>query len=81
MLRIDDEHAAAWHETMTTLIAAGLDYETFTERRMEALKTWTRGRKLAQTNLRYKYNLRRRPLRLVRNDVKAAGKSMRSAHL
>lgn len=43
MLRIDNEHAAAWHDAMTTLVEAYLDFDMFTEQRMEALETWTRG--------------------------------------
>ena len=55
---------------MRALIAERLDYETFTERRMAALKERIRKRKLDQTNLRYKYGLKGRRISLVRGDVK-----------
>lgn len=69
-LTTDQAENDAWLTTMHALIAEHLDYLTFTERRLAALKVRTRGRKLAQTNLRYKYGLKDRSLRLVRNDVK-----------
>ena len=69
-LHVDQAENDAWLVTMHALIAEKLDYLAFTERRLAALKDRIRGRKLAQTNLRYKYGLKGRPLRLVRNDVK-----------
>ncbi|TFC20060.1 hypothetical protein E3O19_01430 [Cryobacterium algoritolerans] len=59
----------AWLTTIHALVAEHLDYVTFTERRMAALKARIRGRKLAQTNLRYKYGIKERSIRLVRRDT------------
>lgn len=68
--RADMEESRAWEATMRGLLAERLDYETFTERRLEALKVRVRARKLAQSNLRYKYGFRHRSASLVRLDVK-----------
>lgn len=70
-LDVDQAENDAWLATMRALLAEHLDYTTFTERRLAALKERIRGRKLAQTNLRYKYGIKERSVRLVRNDVKA----------
>jgi hypothetical protein len=59
-----------WAATMRALLAEHLDYGTFTERRLEALRGRLRRRKLAQTNLRYKYGVKARRAGLVRRDVK-----------
>lgn len=59
-----------WAETMRELVARGLPYDEFITVRMEALRARLRRRKLDQTNLRYKYGIKARPLGLVRYDVK-----------
>ncbi|MEB0003503.1 hypothetical protein QN357_11250 [Cryobacterium sp. RTC2.1] len=46
-LEVDRAENDAWLATMRALVAEHLDYATFTERRMAALKTRIRGRKLA----------------------------------
>ncbi|MET0887995.1 MAG: hypothetical protein ABWX92_16275 [Mycetocola sp.] len=67
----DLAESAAWSATMKALLAEHLDYEAFTERRLDALRDRVRRGKLAQTNLRYKYGFKSRTARLVRRDVKA----------
>jgi hypothetical protein len=70
MLEVDQAENEAWMKTMRALVAEQLDYDTFTARRMTALSDRLRSRKLAQTNLRYKYGLKQRRGSLVRLDVK-----------
>ena len=70
MLEVDQAENDEWMDTMRSLVAEGLDYETFTARRMEALKARLTRRKREQTNLRYKYGLKHRRSDLVRMDVK-----------
>ncbi|TFD85001.1 hypothetical protein E3T61_18450 [Cryobacterium lactosi] len=70
MLEVDQTENDAWMKTMRALVAEQLDYDTFTARRMAALSDRLRSRKLAQTNLRYKYGLKQRRGSLVRLDVK-----------
>ena len=60
----------AWSQTVRALIKENLDYETFTQRRLDALKDRLRRRKLSQTNLRYRYGFKARAAQLVRRDVK-----------
>jgi hypothetical protein len=68
-LEADLAENEAWSQTMRALIKENLDYETFTERRLAALKDRLRRRKLSQTNLRYRYGFKDRSTRLVRSDV------------
>ena len=70
MLEVDQAENDEWMDTVRALVAEGLDYETFTARRMEALKARLMRRKREQTNLRYKYGLKHRRSDLVRSDVK-----------
>lgn len=70
MLEVDQAENDEWMNTMRALVAEGLDYETFTVRRMEALKARLTRRKRDQTNLRYKYGLKHRRSDLVRSDVR-----------
>ena len=70
MLDVDRAENESWVRTMRALIAEHLDYKTFTERRMAALKERIRKRKLDQTNLRWKYGLKGRSERLVRADTR-----------
>lgn len=57
---------------MLQLLRESLDYVTFTQRRLDALKERMRRPKLEQTNLRYRYGFRDRPAHIVRSDVRAA---------
>lgn len=68
-LAADLDESRAWEETMRALIAQGLDYETFTTRRLEALRDRIKTRKREQTNIRYRYGFRHRSASLVRLDV------------
>lgn len=68
----DRAESAAWDTFMLQLLRESLDYETFTQRRLDALKVRVRRRKLEQTNLRYRYGFKDRPAHLVRSDVRKA---------
>lgn len=72
MLQIDREHSAQWLDTMEALVLRGLTRDEFTIARMAELKAWERRRKLAQTNLRYRYNAARRRPYLIRRAVREA---------
>lgn len=65
MLAVDEDYAEQWLATMRELVARELDDLDFTAARMEALKEWERARKLAQARLRYRYDPKRRPKRLI----------------
>lgn len=69
-LAVDLAENAAWAATMRALLAEKLDYEEFTARRLEALRERLRVRKLAQSNLRYKYGFKKRSARLVRAAIR-----------
>jgi hypothetical protein len=69
-LQADLAESAAWEETMQELVTRRLPYLAFVAARQEALSARLRRRKLAQTNLRYKYGFKPRSARLVRRDVR-----------
>lgn len=69
---IDVNYALSWVSTMEQLVAEGLDDVDFTAKRMEKLRVWTKGRKLAQARLRHRYDLTgRRKRHLVERDARA----------
>jgi hypothetical protein len=70
MLDIDERTSARWLETMRALVAEELSDEEFTVRRMAALKSWEKGRKLDQAQLHYRYDPRRRNPKLVEREVR-----------
>jgi hypothetical protein len=55
---------------MQALVAEQLDYDAFTVRRLDLLSERLRARKLAQTNLRYRFGFKDRPARLVQRDIR-----------
>ncbi len=65
----DEAENVAWEAQMKDLVKQGLPYAEFVEKRMEALGGRLKARKLAQTNLRYKYGFKPRREALVRRDV------------
>jgi hypothetical protein len=69
-LATDLAENAAWDATMRSLVAEGLDYDTFTARRLELLSERLRARKLAQTNLRYRWGFKDRRQPLVQRDIR-----------
>ena len=69
-LAADCAESIAWEATMRALVAEGLDYETFTNRRLELLAQRLRERKLVQANLRYRWGFRHRRMPLVQRDVR-----------
>lgn len=69
-LMTDEAENLAWEEQMRALLGQNLAYAEFVEVRMEALSRRLRARKLAQTNLRYRYGFKPRTAALVRRDVK-----------
>jgi hypothetical protein len=69
---IDVNYALSWVTTMEQLVAEGLDDIDFTAKRMDKLRVWTKGRKLAQARLRHRYDLTgRRKRHLVDRDARA----------
>lgn len=68
-LMIDEAENLAWEEQMRALLHQNLPYIDFVASRMEALARRLRARKLAQTNLRYRYGFKPRTASLVRRDV------------
>ncbi|RFA12639.1 hypothetical protein B7R21_09845 [Subtercola boreus] len=70
ILAIDESYAEQWLNTMRALLARDLGDVDFTTARMEALKLWTRQRKLAQHNVHYRYNLQRRRPGLVEREIR-----------
>ena len=69
-LMTDEAENLAWEEEMRGLLGQNLPYTEFVDARMEALSARLRARKLAQTNLRYRYGFKPRKAALVRRDVK-----------
>ncbi|WP_448002558.1 hypothetical protein [Agromyces bauzanensis] len=69
-LMTDKAENLAWETEMRELLRRDLPYPEFVEHRMAALERRLRARKLAQTNLRYKYGFKPRRAPLVRLDVK-----------
>lgn len=73
-LQIDEGENLAWERQMRELLRRELPYSKFVEERMRLLGERLRARKLAQSNLRYKYGFRaaRSPRRasLIRRDVR-----------
>lgn len=78
-LQIDEAENLAWERQMRELLRRELPYREFVEERMRLLGERLRARKLAQSNLRYKYGFREisssRRLDLVRRDVRRFFKS------
>jgi hypothetical protein len=69
---IDVNYALSWVTTMQQLVDEGLDDVDFTAKRMDKLRVWTKGRKLAQSRLRHRYDLTgRRKRHLVDRDARA----------
>lgn len=69
-LAADLAENAAWDAAMRALVAEGFDYDTFTARRLEWLSERLRARKLAQSNLRYRWGFRARRQPLVQRDIR-----------
>lgn len=69
-LMTDEAENVAWEAQMRELLHRNLTYEPFVEARMEALGARLRARKLAQTNLRYRYGFKPRKTALVQRDVR-----------
>jgi hypothetical protein len=69
-LAVDQAESSQWEATMIGLVQRQLPYVEFIESRQDALSARLRRRKLAQTNLRYKYGFKLRERRLVRRDVR-----------
>lgn len=73
-LQTDEAENLVWEQSMRELMRRELPYEQFVAERMAALGARLRARKLAQSNLRYKYGYRRTssPRRqvLVQRDVR-----------
>jgi hypothetical protein len=65
MLQVDVDYAQQWIVTMAALVDQELEHEPFTEQRMAALHKWEADRKNAQVRLRYRYDVSRRPARLI----------------
>ncbi|ASD21485.1 hypothetical protein B7495_04760 [Cryobacterium sp. LW097] len=65
MLQVDVDYAVEWIDTMAALVGQHLDHEPFTEKRIAALHKWEADRKNAQVRLRYRYDVSRRPARLI----------------
>jgi hypothetical protein len=65
MLQVDVDYAQQWIVTMAALVDQELEHEPFTERRMAALHDWEAKRKSDQAKLRYRYDPKRRPARLI----------------
>ena len=78
-LQIDEAENLAWERQMRELLRRELPYREFVEERMRLLGERLWARKLAQSNLRYKYGFREisssRRLELVRRDVRRFFKS------
>lgn len=55
---VDEAESAAWARTMREIGSRQLEYPEWVEARMTALAERVRARKLAQTNLRYKYGFK-----------------------
>ncbi|WP_448808355.1 hypothetical protein [Agromyces bauzanensis] len=69
-LMADEAENLAWETEMRELLGRDLPYPEFVEQRMAALRYRLRARKLAQSNLRYKYGFRgTRRHRLIRTAV------------
>lgn len=70
-LKTDQAENLAWETAMHDLAGRGLPYAEWVEQRTAALKARIRARKLAQSNLRYKYGFRgKRSARLIRASVR-----------
>ena len=69
-LMTDEAENVAWEATMRELMRANLPYSEFVARRMEALEARLKARKLAQTNLRYRYGFKPSKPHLVRRNVR-----------
>ncbi|GAA1768371.1 hypothetical protein [Agromyces humatus] len=69
-LQTDEAENVAWETEMRELLRRDLPYAEFVEQRMAALSRRLQARKLAQTNLRYKYGFKPRSGSLVRRDVR-----------
>jgi hypothetical protein len=71
---VDEAESAAWSETIADLVSRRLPYAEYVDERQQLLKARLRARKLAQTNLRYKYGFKPgdRPRRpgLIRSDIR-----------
>jgi hypothetical protein len=69
-MQVDLKENREWAATIKALVLRGLPYPEYTTERMAALERRLRQRKLAQTNLRYKYGFKGRRASLVRRDVR-----------
>ena len=69
-LAADIAENEAWDATMRALVAENLDYDAFTARRLELLSDRLRVRKLAQSNLRYRWGFRARREPIVQRDIR-----------
>ena len=68
-LMIDEAENLEWEAQMRALLQQNLPYLEFVAARMEALDARLSSRKLAQTNLRYRYGFKPKKASLVRRDV------------
>ncbi|MET4702771.1 hypothetical protein [Frigoribacterium sp. UYMn621] len=68
-LELDEQFTAQFLQSMRDLVASEYDHNTFIEKKMDIIREWDRQRKLAQHNLGYQFDPKRRKEHLLRRDI------------